>query len=71
MPAGTPMDKVKILRTAFNNMVADPTFKADVAKRKLRVIAATGEQIDKVIDDAVSGAKPEIVAAARSMIVGK
>jgi tripartite-type tricarboxylate transporter receptor subunit TctC len=68
VPEGTPMDKVQILRTAFNNMVKDPVFIADVKKRKLRVIAATGEEIDKVIDDAVAGAKPEIVAAARKMI---
>jgi tripartite-type tricarboxylate transporter receptor subunit TctC len=62
------MDKVKILRAAFSKMVADPVFIADTKKRKLRVIAATGEEIDKVIDDAVAGAKPEIVAAAQKLI---
>ncbi len=70
VPAGTSMDKVKILRTAFNNMVADPVFVADTKKRKLRVIAATGEEIDKAIRDSVNGAKPAIVAAARKMIIG-
>ncbi len=68
VPEGTSMDKVNILRTAFNNMVVDPVFITDVKKRKLRVIAATGEEIDKVIDDAVAGARPEIVAAARKII---
>ena len=68
VPEGTPMDKVKILRTAFNAMVADPNFVADVKKRKLRVIAATGEEIDKVIKDAIAGAKPNIVAEAQSYI---
>lgn len=68
VPEGTPMDKVKILRAAFSKMVADPVFIADTKKRKLRVIAATGEEIDKVIDDAVAGAKPEIVAAAQKLI---
>ena len=68
VPEGTPMDKVNILRTAFNNMVADPVFIADTEKRKLRVIAATGQEIDKVIAEAVSGAKPEIVAKAQKMI---
>jgi hypothetical protein len=70
VPEGTSMDKVKILRTAFNNMVADPEFVADTKKRKLRVIAAKGEEIDKVISDSVNGAKPAIVAAARKMILG-
>ncbi len=69
VPAGTPMDKVKILRTAFNTMVSDPAFIADTKKRKLRVIAAKGEEIDKVIDDAVNSAKPNVVAAARKMIL--
>ena len=71
VPAGTPMDKVKILRTAFNNMVADPVFIADTKKRRLRVIAAKGEEIDKVIADAVNGAKASVVAAARKMILKK
>jgi tripartite-type tricarboxylate transporter receptor subunit TctC len=71
VPEGTSMDKVEILRTAFNNMVKDPVFIADVKKRKLRVIAATGEEIDKVIKEAIAGAKPNVVAAAQKMIVGK
>jgi len=68
VPAGTPMDKVIILRTAFSNMVANPAFVADTKKRKLRVIAATGQEIDKVIAEAISGAKPEIVAMAQKII---
>ena len=69
VPEGTPMDKVKILRTAFNNMVADPAFIADTKKRRLRVIAAKGEDIDKAISESVNGAKPAIVAAARKMVL--
>ncbi len=71
VPAGTPMDKVKILRAAFAKMVVDPAFIADTKKRKLRVIAASGEEIDKVIAAAVNGAKASVVAAARKMIVKK
>lgn len=70
VPEGTPADRVKILRTAFDKMIVDPVFVADVKKRKLRVIAAKGVEIDKVIADAVAGAKPDIVAAARNMIAG-
>ncbi len=71
VPEGTPMDKVKILRTAFDNMVADPVFIADTKKRRLRVIAANGETIQKVIADAIANAKPEIIAAARKFITAK
>ena len=70
VPEGTPADRVKILRAAFDKMIVDPVFVADVKKRKLRVIAASGPEIDKVIADAVAGAKPEVVAAARKMISG-
>ncbi len=69
VPEGTPMDKVRILRTAFNKMVADPAFIADTKKRKLRVIAAKGEEIQKVINDSVNGARPEVVAAVRKFVL--
>ncbi len=71
VPAGTPMDKVKILRTAFDAMVVDPVFIADVKKRRLRVIATKGAQIDKLIADALSGASPAVVAAAQKFIAVK
>ncbi len=71
VPEGTPMDKVKILRTAFNKMVVDPAFIADTKKRRLRVIAAKGETIQKVIADALASAKPEVIAAARKLIKAK
>ena len=65
------MDKVKILRTAFNNMVVDPVFIADVKKRKLRVIATKGEVIDRYIAEALTGANPAVVAQARKFIDAK
>jgi tripartite-type tricarboxylate transporter receptor subunit TctC len=69
VPAGTPMDKVAILRAAFDKMVIDPVFVADVKKRRLRVIAAKGAEIDQVIANSVKSAKPSIVAAARKMVL--
>ena len=44
---------------------------ADVKKRKLRVIATKGEAIQKVIADALSGAKPAVVAKAQEYINAK
>lgn len=70
-PAGTPPERVAELRAAFDRMVADPAFVADTEKRKLRVIAAKGTQIQKVIEDTLDAAKPEIVAAMREAILGK
>jgi len=70
-PKGTDMARVKELRIAFDKMVNDPAFIADTKKRRLRVIAATGIQIQKVINDTLDKATPELVAAARKAILGK
>ena len=70
-PKGTDMARVKELRIAFDKMVNDPAFIADTKKRRLRVIAATGIQIQKVINDTLDKATPELVVAARKAILGK
>lgn len=70
-PKGTDMARVKELRAAFDKMVVDPTFIADTKKRRLRVIAATGLEVQKVINDTLASASPELVAAARKAILGK
>ena len=71
VPEGTPMDKVKILRAAFEKMVVDPVFISDVKKRKLRVIATKGEAIQKVIADALANSSPAVVAKAQEYINAK
>lgn len=70
-PEGTDMARVKELRTAFDKMVVDPTFIADTKKRRLRVIAAKGTEVQKVISDTLAKATPELVKAARKAILGK
>ena len=70
-PPGTPADKIAIMRTAFAKMVKDADFVADSKKRKLRVIPATGEQIQTVVSNAIAEANPAIVAEARKLIYGK
>jgi tripartite-type tricarboxylate transporter receptor subunit TctC len=70
-PKGTDMARVKELRTAFDKMVVDPSFIADTNKRRLRVIPATGQQVQKVINDTLARATPELVAAARKAVLGK
>jgi len=70
-PEGTDMARVKELRIAFNKMVHDPAFIADTKKRRLRVISATGEEVQKVINDTLARATPELVRAAQKAILGK
>jgi tripartite-type tricarboxylate transporter receptor subunit TctC len=71
LPPGAPKDLVKPLRKAFAAMVADPAYHAEAKKRRLRVIASSGEQIQKVVNIAFKGADPKVVAQARAMIFGK
>jgi len=71
LPPGVDMGTVKILRTAYNKMNADPAFAAELKKRKLRLIPSTGEEIQKVVNESVSNADPVVVAHARKLIYGK
>ncbi|MBT5050908.1 MAG: hypothetical protein HOM58_20575 [Rhodospirillaceae bacterium] len=71
LPPGAPKNLVGPLRTAFNKMVSDPAYQAEARKRGLRVIASTGQQIQKVVDEGVKNADPKVVAQAAKMIFGK
>ena len=70
-PAGTPAPAVAVMRAAWEKMVADPAFLADAKKRKLRIIASSGEEVQKAVNDALDNAKPEVVAAASKIVYGK
>ena len=71
VPAGTDTARGRELRRAFVTIVKGPTFIADTKKRKLRVIAAKGTEVQKVINDTLKRATPEMAAAARKAILGK
>ena len=70
-PPGTPEGAVKVMREAWNKMIADPAFTADAQKRNLRVIPASGEEVQKAINEAINDAKPELVARAGKLVYGK
>lgn len=71
LPPGVPKKLVGPLRTAFDKMVSDPAYQTEAKKRGLRVIASTGQQIQKVVDEGVKNADPKVVAQAAKMIFGK
>lgn len=71
LPPGVPKKVVKLLRASFAKMVNDPAYHAEAKKRRLRVIASTGEDIQKAVNDVFKAADPKIVAEARKMIFGK
>ena len=70
LPPGVDQGMVKMLRAAYDKMNADPEFAAELKKRKLRLIPSTGEQIQKVVNDSVNNASPEVVKHARKLIFG-
>lgn len=52
-PPGTPMARVKALRTAFQKMVKDPAFLDDAKKRSAPVDPATGEFVASMVKKAL------------------
>ena len=70
-PAGVDKARVTEVRAAFAKMLKDPKFLADAKKRKLRVIASSGDTVQKAINDTLKNATPEVVAQARKTILGK
>ena len=71
LPPGVPDDIVKTLRASYDAMNADPTFAAELSKRKLRLIPSRGEKIQQVVTDAVDNATPSVVKHASTIIYGK
>ncbi len=70
VPPGTPEDRLQILRTALKNTMEDPEFLADAKKSKLDVTYASGEDIEKYVEEVLAitpGAKKKLV----SIIGGK
>jgi len=46
---GVPPERLRALRTAFNDMLKDPDFLAETERRKLMIEGATGEEIDDIV----------------------
>ena len=53
---------------AYDKMNADKTFASDLQRRRLRLMASSGADIQKAVAQAVTDASPEVVARARKLI---
>ena len=71
LPPGVPESAVATLRAAYDKMNADPGFSDALKKRRLRLMASSGARIQKVVNQALDEASPEVVARARALIFGK
>ncbi len=66
-PPGTPPERVRILRAAFDAMVRDPEVLAEAEKRGVEIEAISGAEIQKTVEAAMS-MPPEAVERARVAI---
>ena len=55
---GVPKERLAALRKAFQDMMADATFKATMEKRDIMLYAATGEEIDAITREVMKTPKP-------------
>jgi len=64
---GTPADRVKMLREAFNKTMQDKEFLAEIEKRKFELDPTTGEELDKIVREAM-GQPPEIIQRMKKVL---
>jgi tripartite-type tricarboxylate transporter receptor subunit TctC len=67
LPPGVPLDRVAVLRTAFNETMKDPEFLDDAKLQKADVDPVGGEDINALLDR-VYAAPPDVVARIRELI---
>ena len=70
LPPGVRKDVIQTLRKAYSAMNADAAFAAEPKKKRLRLIPSDGKIIQKIVDDAIKSATPEVVERACRVIYG-
>src|SRR4029077_3744802 len=69
-PARHATDRVKVLRTAFDAMVKDPEFLAEIERAQQEFQPASGEELQKLIQDTAS-VPAEIVGRTGALLRSK
>ena len=64
---GVPADRLKALRTAFQEMLKDPAFLAACEQRKLMIDPGTGEDMDAIVRDTTRLPADVVAKVARIM----
>jgi tripartite-type tricarboxylate transporter receptor subunit TctC len=62
-----PADRVAILRKAFDEMVADPSFRTEANRMKLLVTPMNGDEVTRHIAE-LYAAPPDVVARAKTIV---
>ena len=64
---GTPPDRVKILREAFEKMVKDPVFLDDIKKKKFELDPISGAELESIVKEVMSQ-PPEIIERLKKLL---
>jgi tripartite-type tricarboxylate transporter receptor subunit TctC len=62
-----PADRLALLRSAFQAMIADPEFLADNARLRLPLVPKSGEELQKIVSD-MFDISPDALAKLRELI---
>lgn len=65
-PPALPPEVTKVLRAGFDGAVNDPDLRAEAEKAKLELDTASGEQLQKIVDE-IFDVSPEVVARTASL----
>jgi tripartite-type tricarboxylate transporter receptor subunit TctC len=68
-PPGMATDRVKVMRTAFDDMLKDPEFLAEIDKAKAEFKPMSGEKLQELIASAANAPK-EVIDKTRAYIQG-
>ena len=68
-PPGIPADRAAAMTKAFAQTLTDPAFLADAAKIRLSLDPLTGEEIERLLDEAQKAPKDVIERAAKFSVV--
>lgn len=67
---GVPAERLAAVRKAFDTMVKDPAFLADMKKRKIMIEPATGDELDKIKAETLS-TPPRLLAMIKELVATK
>ena len=66
-PPGVPADRVAALRAAFDATMKDPAFRADAAKRRLKLDPMSGAKVQQLVGEMIN-APSDVIAEMRRVI---
>ena len=67
-PPDVPADRLSVLRSAFDAMLKDPLFIADVGKQSLDYDPMSGGDLQRMVAETVRNASPEVIARAKAIL---